>query len=140
MVKTLSFIFCFFLFQVVVAQQIEKQTDSLLNIIKTTKDDSTKIKIYTSLAGLNFYSRPIKAIQFCREQIVVCKKLEDNATIFEAYTQMFNAQFFLGAPADSLLHTIQLLEKHVDTHLEEDRLVYVYWVYALYYNNINQKI
>jgi len=98
MVKKLSFVFCFFLFQVVAAQHVEKQTDSLLNLIKTTKDDSTIIEIYTSLAQLNFYSRPIKAIQFCREQIVVCKKMEDHVSIFSAYVQIFNAQLFLGAP------------------------------------------
>lgn len=131
-------IFYFFLIQISFAQGVEEKTDSLLHMIKMAKSDSVKANIYYSLAKLNLYNAPLKTVQFCREQIILSEKIGNNESIALAYVQMFNAQLYYGALSDTLLHTIQLYEEHVNSYMGEEDLLKVYWIYALYYDNTKQ--
>ncbi|MEO1626641.1 MAG: hypothetical protein AAFV25_15910, partial [Bacteroidota bacterium] len=127
-----------FFVQASFAQQVEEQTDSLLNVLETLEEDSTKAEIYLSLTELNLYSHPLKTIQFCRQRIALCEQMQDHSCTYGSYIQLFNAQLYYGMQADSLLKTVQLMEKHTIEHRDEADLMNVYWVYALYYQNIKQ--
>ncbi|MEO0474190.1 MAG: ATP-binding protein, partial [Bacteroidota bacterium] len=56
------------------------------------------------------------------------------------YVLMFNTHLYYGASADTLFEDIQLIEKCVNDHLQDDPLIRIrlYWIYALYYNNVSQ--
>ncbi|MEM9823906.1 MAG: tetratricopeptide repeat protein, partial [Bacteroidota bacterium] len=138
MTKLLIFIFALFFAQIGFTQAIEKQTNSLLQVLHTTQSDSLSIEIYRQLAQLNLYSQPQQSVQYCRKGIKLGKTIGHHLAIADLYTQMFNAQLYFGAQADTLISTIQRYEKHVNTHLSEEDLVNVYWIYALYYSNIKQ--
>ena len=131
-------IFALLFYQLSFAQRVEEQTDSLMNILETTTSDTTKIQTLFNLAKLNLYSNPLKTVQFCVDHVALCKKTKDYAGASNAYTLMFNAQFYFGSSADTLLHTIKQMETLVNDHLGEKDLMTVHWIYALYYENIGQ--
>lgn len=138
MIKWVLVIFCVFIAQLGATQSPEQQTDSLLAIIQQTSSDSIKAEHYFSLALLNLYSEPLLSVAFSQEAIAIGKKIEDHIMVSNAYVQMFNAHFYYGSPAQTLLKNIKELEDHVRAKLTEEEMLRVYWIYALYYNNIGQ--
>jgi len=138
MLKNLFFILSFFYLSVGLAQDVEQQTDSLLNVIAHTRYDSIKVEAYIELAQLNLYTQPHKTVEYCEKHINLCESIGDYTFPTQAYTLIFNAQYYYGAPADSLLLTIQRYENHVKSYLSDEYLLNVYWIYGLYYNNLSQ--
>ncbi len=140
MIKKIAFslILSLCLLQVSLAQDQSQQADSLLNVIQTTDNDSIRVSTYFGLAQLNLYTNPQKTVQLCREMISLCERIEDYDAIANAFTLIYNAQRYYGASADTMYQTIQRLEEHVNTHLDERYLLNVYWIYGLYYDNIKQ--
>ncbi len=136
--SALPFLLCLFCIQMGLAQDLDRQRDSLLNVLEATDDNATKVSAHYWLAQLDLYTHPQNSAQLCRELIAFCEQIDDHNTIAAAYTLLFNAQLYYGAPADTLFKTIQRYEQHVDRHLEEPDLVNVYWIYALYYDNLKQ--
>ncbi len=138
MIRTLLILLALLFQQLGFAQRVVERTDSLIQILETTTTDTSKADLLYALSQLNLYTHPLKTIQFSREQAALCKKLRDYSCVSASYIMIFNAQFYYGSPADTLLHTIKQLETVVNAHLEETDLLKVYWTYALYYENIGQ--
>ncbi|MFK7808845.1 MAG: ATP-binding protein [Saprospiraceae bacterium] len=120
------------------SQSVEKQTDSLLYVIENTSSDSLVADLHFSIAWLNLYSDPLKTVYHCRQTIDFSERANYLQAISNAYILTFNAHLYHGAPSDTLLLVIKTLENHVMTKMEESEMMRVYWIYALYYDNIKQ--
>ena len=121
-------------------QSIEQKKDSILNLINHETEDSNQIKLYGELAYLYRTIQPLEAIKYGQKALHISKKIGDNEAISKTYRGLFYSYYYQGASADSLLVYIKLLEEHTKTkhRKEKKRWSSVYWLYAIYYRNINQ--
>ena len=71
-------------------------TDSLLNIIHTTTDDSVKVHKYIDLCDMNSYSNSNLAIKYAQRAIEVADSFNYYNGVAKGYERMGNAYFQLG--------------------------------------------
>jgi len=72
-----SFLFCFFLtfcLQPVNAQQ-QRKTDSLYNVLKTTKADTNRVNVLYSLSDAFYDTEPYKAIEYANQGLALSNKI-----------------------------------------------------------------
>lgn len=138
MIRRYLILICIFSSVACLSQSVERQTDSLLMIIDNSTSDSIIAAAHFEIGSLILYSDPLKAISHCQQIIKLEEKLNDPQAIANAYVLNFNAHLYYGSPSDTLLWVIKSLEDHVESKMEEVDMIRVYWIYALYYQNIKQ--
>ena len=111
--------FCFFAFMQDSFSQDQHKIDSLLNVLKTAKEDTNKTNILNQLASLNTYSDPEKSFGYSSSALALAEKLGSKKYIFQSYQNMSVYYFNTGNPQLSVEYikkSIPLIEEAGDKH------------------------
>ncbi len=134
--KLLAIMFIYFLCNPAFTQSIEREVDSLIQLIKVVKNDSIKTDYYNELAEIYRAYQPNQALKYGRKALALGKKIEYG--IGTAYENLFLAHGNAGTHSDSLLTYAQLLKQHYDQSEDDRDKMIVLWSYAMYYETIKQ--
>ncbi|MDP2388543.1 MAG: tetratricopeptide repeat protein [Bacteroidota bacterium] len=83
---TLTFLLCFLI--VILFGQNQNKTDSLLNALKTAKEDTSKVNLYNKLSWQFYLDDPDEAKKHSRSAIELSKILKFERGLAEAYNKM----------------------------------------------------
>jgi serine phosphatase RsbU (regulator of sigma subunit)/tetratricopeptide (TPR) repeat protein len=80
------FIFCFLINSLTSFSQTKENSDSLLQILKKTKYDTTRVNLYNKLYISYFNSDTVKAIEYYNKALQLAHNIKYNIGIADAYT------------------------------------------------------
>jgi len=98
------FLFIFIFHFVTVSFSQQPNIDSLINVVKTAKDDTGKVIAYRMLAGLVVSSNPLNAVAYGKTGVLLGKKIGFDKAVAGCFLNIANAYSAAGKIDISLLY------------------------------------
>ena len=89
-IHLLLFVFCFISLAFNINAQNQKKIDSLFNVINTSKQDTTKVKAYSSLCDAFSRSNPDTALYFGKSGIKLASETNNKKGLSDCYNKIGN--------------------------------------------------
>lgn len=81
-----------------------QKTDSLIIVLKTAKEDTSKVKLLNNIAASLKYSDPLKAIDYAKKAAVLAKKTGHSKELSKAYSYLAAFNIMLGNHSEAEIH------------------------------------
>ncbi|MEM6515590.1 MAG: tetratricopeptide repeat protein [Bacteroidota bacterium] len=104
--KISTLVLVFFLAPLILTSQNRVKIDSILNIVKNEKVDTTKANSYLKLVSLTIYTKPDEAIGYIEKAINLYKKANHKTGIAKGYSRKAN-YFYTQSMKDSARYYLQ---------------------------------
>jgi very-short-patch-repair endonuclease/tetratricopeptide (TPR) repeat protein len=108
--------FCFGLLSLLSFSQ-QRKIDSLLSVLKTSKEDSNKVKTLDEISAALNASDPQKSMDYAKMQLALAGKIRDKKGLGNAWHNMGNANYDMGNYPEALeqwLKALQIREENKD--------------------------
>jgi two-component system NarL family sensor kinase len=100
--KSFFFLVCLLLSSFLAKAQNSRYTDSLAQVLKTAKADTSRAKLLNDLGWEFVYSTPGKALDYGKEELALSEKLNYQKGVFDSYTLLGSIRYIQSDLAHAL--------------------------------------
>jgi tetratricopeptide (TPR) repeat protein len=121
------------------AHSQNRYIDSILYVLKTQPEDSTKVKLLQKLSRHYVNSDPQKSLEYSSEGLLISQKIKWNPGITAFYGEIANAYFYLGDYQNALKYRLEELD--ISKKMKyEDNLSNVLGGIGACYSNLGRQV